>query len=139
MPRFRARRLAWLPLVALALAGCDTATPSADLRLFTNADAYAANATVTLTLANEGGDEVTIHPELCGVLPQLRGEDGWDAAPPFDRIDVACTAVAASLSAGSRVEVTFPLANLDDPAGTYRFTYGTSAGPVTSNTFTVTN
>ncbi|MEM9998062.1 MAG: hypothetical protein AAF809_10220 [Bacteroidota bacterium] len=139
MLRFRTRRLAWLPLVALALAGCDTATPSADLRLFTNADTYAANATVTLTLANEGGDVVTIHPELCGLLPQLRGEDGWDAAPPFDRPDVVCTTVAQESSDGSRVETTFSLAELDDPAGTYRFTYGTSAGPVTSNTFTVTN
>lgn len=127
-----------LPLV-VTLAGCDSSSSPEALQLSTDTNVYAAGATVTLTLAYEGDEEVTVHPELCGILPQVRGGSGWDAAPPFDRVDFACTEIIRLLAAGDRVVVTFSLSEIDDPAGTYRFTYGTSAGPVSSNTFTVTN
>ncbi|MEO1076217.1 MAG: hypothetical protein AAFX41_09665 [Bacteroidota bacterium] len=126
-------------LGAALFTSCDSSSSSEALRLFTEADAYTADATVTLTLANDTSDEVFVHPELCGLFPQTRTEDGWDAAPPFDRLDFLCTQVVRELADGERVTVTFSLTELDEPAGTYRFTYGTSMGQVTSNTFQVTN
>ncbi|MEM6784816.1 MAG: hypothetical protein AAF624_13915 [Bacteroidota bacterium] len=136
---FRSYRAAVLPLVVLTLAGCDSSSSSEHVRLFTNTDTFAADATVTVTLANDTDDEIAVHPELCGILPQSLGDGGWDAAPPFDRIDFVCTEIAQLLATGERVEVTFSLAELDDPAGTYRFKYGASSGELTSNTFQVTN
>ncbi|MEM9997174.1 MAG: hypothetical protein AAF809_05690 [Bacteroidota bacterium] len=109
------------------------------LRLFTEVEAYAADATVAITLANVGDRDVEVHPELCGIIPQVRGESGWDAAPPYDRLDFLCTAAATTLRPGGRIEVTFSLTELDAPAGTHRFTFSTSAGPVFSNTFSVTS
>ena len=135
----RSYRAVVLLLFVLALAGCDSSPSSGDVRLFTNAYTFAADATVTVTLANATDGRVAVHPELCGILPQSLGDNGWDAAPPFDRLDFLCTQVVRELADGERVTVTFSLTELDEPAGTYRFTYGTSVGQVTSNTFQVTN
>ncbi|MEO1630073.1 MAG: hypothetical protein AAFU38_04805, partial [Bacteroidota bacterium] len=77
-------------LGAALFTGCDSSSSSEAIRLFTDADAYAADATVTLTFANDTSDEVFVHPELCGVFPS------GHTANPTDR-DVAQLRIARNL------------------------------------------
>ena len=112
----------------LLVTGCDSTIEygSNQFSLSTDKHTYQSGKSVSLTLKNQSRRSITIHPNLCGNVLQLKTEQGWQ--PEFHEGN--CTLIAMDLRSGREIVIERDLE--DSKPGEYRLKYSFTAWEHTS-------